>query len=136
MDRPTSLTSSARWLAAVAALGLAAACSSVEAPPAPEPAEPDFVVHDNLLTGQVSTRSLARMTPVDSPDGQRFYLFTPPCCDQFNKLYDANGHYVCAPSGGFTGGGDGRCPAWVQHARWAMPPDLPGSNPSRAASAV
>ena len=115
---------------------LAAACSSVKAPPAAEPTEPDFVVRDNLLTEKVSTRSLASMATVNSPDGLRFYLFKPLCCDQLDKLYDVNGRYVCAPSGGFTGQGDGRCPAWVHRALWAIPPDLPGSNPSRAASGV
>ena len=43
-------------------------------------------------------------------NGQRFYYFTSDCCDQYNYLYDDNCNIVCAPDGGFTGGGDGRCP--------------------------
>jgi hypothetical protein len=42
--------------------------------------------------------------------GSTYYYFTAPCCDQFNMLYDASCNYVCAPDGGFTGRGDGKCP--------------------------
>lgn len=38
------------------------------------------------------------------------YLFTAPCCDQQDALYDGHCNFLCAPSGGFSGGGDGRCP--------------------------
>lgn len=43
--------------------------------------------------------------------GKPVYLVVQPCCDQFNPLYDAAGTVICAPSGGFTGQGDGKCPA-------------------------
>lgn len=33
-----------------------------------------------------------------------------PCCDQMHPLYRLDGTYFCSPSGGFTGGGDGKCP--------------------------
>jgi hypothetical protein len=42
--------------------------------------------------------------------GQTVYYFSAPCCDQFDELYDASGTYLCAPSGGYTGLGDLRCP--------------------------
>ena len=32
------------------------------------------------------------------------------CCDTPSLLYDAEGHQICWPDGGFTGSGDGRCP--------------------------
>ncbi|WP_295528587.1 hypothetical protein [uncultured Pseudacidovorax sp.] len=41
--------------------------------------------------------------------GRRAYLLTSPCCDQFNYLYSAEGVLLCAPSGGLTGRGDGKC---------------------------
>jgi len=41
--------------------------------------------------------------------GQRVFLFTANCCDQFYMLYDGSCNYLCAPSGGFTGKGDGKC---------------------------
>ena len=41
--------------------------------------------------------------------GEKAFLVTSPCCDQFNYLYDKNGRVLCAPSGGITGRGDGRC---------------------------
>lgn len=42
--------------------------------------------------------------------GQIVYYVPPQCCDQASTLYDANGNVICAPDGGFTGRGDGRCP--------------------------
>jgi hypothetical protein len=41
--------------------------------------------------------------------GKKVYLITARCCDQYNMLYDENCKEVCAPSGGFTGRGDGKC---------------------------
>ncbi|MEO7923469.1 MAG: hypothetical protein ABIR30_07315 [Chitinophagaceae bacterium] len=41
--------------------------------------------------------------------GKQVFLFTADCCDQFNMLYDENCKSLCAPSGGYTGGGDGKC---------------------------
>jgi len=42
--------------------------------------------------------------------GQPAYLIPSPCCDKFDYLYDSKGVILCAPAGGFTGGGDGSCP--------------------------
>lgn len=42
--------------------------------------------------------------------GQEVYYFPAQCCDQFSALLDKNGKGICAPDGGFTGHGDGRCP--------------------------
>lgn len=41
--------------------------------------------------------------------GQTVYLFSSNCCDQYNEVYDANCNYICAPTGGITGKGDGKC---------------------------
>jgi hypothetical protein len=41
--------------------------------------------------------------------GAEVYWVNPGCCDQFEVLYDSNCNYICAPSGGFTGKGDGKC---------------------------
>ncbi|HUR66103.1 MAG TPA: hypothetical protein VMZ03_07100 [Chitinophagaceae bacterium] len=41
--------------------------------------------------------------------GRNVYLFNSPCCDQYNELIDANCNSICAPSGGITGKGDGKC---------------------------
>jgi len=43
-------------------------------------------------------------------NGERVYYVPPQCCDQFSALYDNQGNIICAPDGGFTGAGDGRCP--------------------------
>jgi len=41
--------------------------------------------------------------------GKKVYLFSSNCCDQYNPLYDSYCNYICAPSGGLTGKGDGKC---------------------------
>lgn len=41
---------------------------------------------------------------------KKVFLLTAQCCDQFNMLYDDSCKAICAPSGGFTGRGDLRCP--------------------------
>ena len=38
------------------------------------------------------------------------YLIPSPCCDKYDYFYDSRGVILCAPSGGFTGRGDGSCP--------------------------
>jgi hypothetical protein len=42
--------------------------------------------------------------------GQTVYFVPAYCCDIYSILYDANGTMLCAPDGGFTGDGDGKCP--------------------------
>lgn len=42
--------------------------------------------------------------------GETVYYYTSPCCDQYNHLYNRNGEIICAPDGGFSGQGDGKCP--------------------------
>jgi Domain of unknown function (DUF6970) len=60
-----------------------------------------------------------RSEPVGNPpqslwrydyNGQTVYYIPPQCCDQYSQLLDASGRVICAPDGGFTGKGDGRCP--------------------------
>ena len=50
-------------------------------------------------------------------NGKKVFLFTAPCCDQFNTLYDDSCKVLCAPSGGFTGKGDQRCPDFFEKAK-------------------
>jgi hypothetical protein len=38
------------------------------------------------------------------------YLLQWPCCHGMSYLYRQDGTYLCAPSGGLDGNGDGRCP--------------------------
>lgn len=51
-------------------------------------------------------------------NGKEVFLFTFGCCDQFNMLYDDSCKNICAPSGGFTGRGDGRCPDFSKNAKY------------------
>ncbi len=43
-------------------------------------------------------------------NGQVVYFVPAQCCDQYSTLYDSTGSVICAPDGGFTGKGDGKCP--------------------------
>lgn len=45
---------------------------------------------------------------------QTVYYVPPSCCDQPSVLYDAKGDVMCAPDGGMTGLGDGRCADFYQ----------------------
>ncbi|MFI5186761.1 MAG: DUF6970 domain-containing protein [Chitinophagales bacterium] len=44
------------------------------------------------------------------------YLFSSNCCDQYDYLYDKDCTIICAPGGGITGKGDGRCSNFSQMA--------------------
>jgi hypothetical protein len=46
--------------------------------------------------------------------GQTVYYVPPQCCDQFSTLFDAGGETLCAPDGGITGRGDGKCSDFFQ----------------------
>ena len=41
--------------------------------------------------------------------GKKVYLISSNCCDQYNSLVDSDCQVICAPSGGITGKGDGKC---------------------------
>lgn len=45
--------------------------------------------------------------------GTSYYYLPPRCCDIPGKLFNAEGKAICAPDGGLTGKGDGRCPDFV-----------------------
>ena len=40
---------------------------------------------------------------------QVVYFVPAHCCDISSIVYDADGNSLCAPDGGITGAGDGRC---------------------------
>lgn len=46
--------------------------------------------------------------------GRKVYLVTSSCCDDYITLYDECLNVLCAPSGGISGKGDGRCPEFYQ----------------------
>jgi hypothetical protein len=50
-------------------------------------------------------------------NGRKVYLFTSECCDQYDILFDENCKGFCAPSGGITGKGDGKCTDFKEKAR-------------------
>ncbi len=46
--------------------------------------------------------------------GKPVYYLPPQCCDQLSTLYAADGSVLCAPDGGLTGRGDGKCSDFFQ----------------------
>jgi len=46
-------------------------------------------------------------------DGTFYYLISYNIPDSYENLYDSTGQLLCAPSGGLSGRGDGRCPDFV-----------------------
>lgn len=50
-------------------------------------------------------------------EGMRVFVFSAPCCDFFANAFDEHCSYICAPSGGFTGRGDGQCPTFAKEAK-------------------
>lgn len=59
--------------------------------------------------------------------GRLVYYVSPRCCDQYSVLYDSTGAELCAPDGGITGRGDGRCPEFIaqrsnEKILWRRPP--------------
>ena len=50
-------------------------------------------------------------------NGKTVYLISADCCDQYSQLVDENCNSVCAPSGGISGNGDGKCAGFSQKAR-------------------
>ncbi|WP_415659224.1 DUF6970 domain-containing protein [Roseateles sp.] len=111
-------------IGAVLALSAGAIAASGTQPADAQPAPldtPDPAIRQRISAFEVGNmRALSSMMAFKRADGRVFYLINAPCCDHFNHLYDADGRRVCAPSGGFGGAGDGRCPAWVSQ-MWRDP---------------
>lgn len=51
-------------------------------------------------------------------EGETVWVADFGCCDMFVEVYDATCTYLCAPEGGLTGAGDGRCPTFFDEARF------------------
>lgn len=49
-------------------------------------------------------------------NNQIVYLAKADCCDQYDQVYSADCVNICAPSGGITGKGDGKCPDFNEKA--------------------
>lgn len=109
------------WIAGVAAtLALAAlAIHAAQHDGTPrDTAAPDPLIVQRIRAFEQGTgRAADPPIALADPQGRAVYYFIGPCCDHFNRLYDADGRFICAPSGGFTGAGDGQCPGWAHDER-------------------
>lgn len=54
-----------------------------------------------------------RVITKTSFEGKTVYHISAACCDIPSQLFDESGTLVCYPSGGITGQGDGKCPAFL-----------------------
>lgn len=129
-----------RWRAALGMLALALTATALfavepDAGSVPLPPlslarpDPDVLKQIQAYESGQAPRSLD-VASFHGPDGRIVYLITPLCCDRLHPLYDAEARYICAPTGGFSGQGDGRCPAWARLASlWRqarVPPEPAG----------
>lgn len=110
-------------LCAVALLAVAGIASQATGSDAPTPlstAAPDTAVLQRIAAFEAGTgRWDAALMSFWGPGERPIYLVMAPCCDQFNRLYDAEARYICSPSGGFGGSGEGDCPLWAfEPERW------------------
>ena len=93
-------------------------------------AQPDPAIRERIRAFETGIgRRPNDLVSFTGPDNRPVYLFTAPCCDQFNPLYDAEGRFICAPTGGFAGSGDGKCPAWVGMRKHRLPAPI-GTQPT------
>jgi hypothetical protein len=65
--------------------------------------------------------SLVGLTGIESAwryiyNNDTVYYVVSECCDGFNFLYAKNGARLCAPDGGYSGRGDGKCPDFFEKA--------------------
>ena len=51
-------------------------------------------------------------------NGKKVYVISADCCDFFTTAVNDNCNYICAPSGGFTGKGDGLCKDFNANAKF------------------
>lgn len=82
-------------------------------PPAGQPT-PTFATLPLPPLLQKRTESARRLQPLQiwqlMYEGKPAFYMVEDCCDRMNTLHDSAGYARCAPSGGLTGRGDGRCP--------------------------
>ena len=92
---------------------LAVACSDL-LPDEPDTRSPDWL---DALIAQIQVEEVtAPPTAIYSYQyrGETVYFRTSRCCDIRSIVYDAEGNVICEPGDGIDGGGDGRCPDFLQ----------------------
>src|SRR4051794_7782862 len=99
------------------------------------PANTSTMIYADSIKADTSTSTLPgcilakinsiRQEPVWNPpaeiheyelEGRHLYLISADCCDRFTTAVDSDCKTICAPSGGFTGRGDGKCPDFFKKA--------------------
>jgi len=105
-------------LSLAVALALPLLAFQCQEPPTPAAARPTGGLQAKIAELQAKPKGNPAYTIWSySWQGQKVYLASEQtCCDQYLTLYDECFRALCAPSGGFSGKGDGRCPQFYQDA--------------------
>lgn len=108
----------ARLLLLCSALAISVGCDPTTPTGGDPDPDTDSEVADTLPCPEVFGGEFPPMQ-IDAWDynGQRVYLSSPDCCDQYRVALNADTcEYICAPDGGFTGQGDMTCPDFFDEA--------------------
>ncbi|WP_374758097.1 DUF6970 domain-containing protein [Fibrella forsythiae] len=102
------------WVRSALLIGLSCTLScSTDAIPADTPA----CIRDQIAQMQAApVRNPRGSVTQYSYKGRAVYYIPSDCCDGLNVLLDADCTVICAPDGGFSGSGDGRCRDFYQTA--------------------
>ena len=93
---------------AFATIGLLSGCSSSNARYV-SPYSARWVKQQIRLYEMPTSDAVGQVTRKVIYAGGPAYFIASPCCDKYDYFYDSRGVILCAPSGGFTGRGDGSC---------------------------
>lgn len=95
---------------------LAPTLMAVDCDPAPStPDQPELFPCDSLFDMEAPGHPI--LVNVYAWNGADHIVVDKGCCDQFIDVYEvATCDYVCAPEGGITAFGDGRCPTFYDEA--------------------
>ncbi len=109
-------------------------CGRKMASEASSPASADSAIESKAATATIQKTPVCILRKIDSIkkepvwnppaeiyeyeyQGKKVYAISSNCCDFFNTVVDEECKYVCAPSGGFTGRGDGKCKDFFKEAK-------------------
>jgi len=106
---PVSIVRALSLCLAFGSTALIVGCSSRNDAPDVGPYSKEWVVQQIQAYESPTPEAASRVTHKFSYAGKPAYLIPSPCCDRYDYLYDSRGAILCAPSGGFTGHGDGSC---------------------------
>jgi hypothetical protein len=108
------------WVTLLLLLSMAGACKPVPT----AHVVPDGATTEPQVAPWLTTliQQLQEEKPANPPariyryiyNNQEVYYLMGRCCDIPSKLFNLKGEVICAPDGGITGKGDGKCPDFFE----------------------